>query len=88
MDPGSKKLRATAKLIKFDRIKRYTTKCRFGEVAHFLDASQKVNHTIIEQWPYRLKLQPGDPGAQEEFDRLFSGGLSGTECYLEWRKNT
>jgi hypothetical protein len=46
----------------------------------------KDNHTVIEKWPFRLKLQPGQPGAQEEFDRLMSGGMTGKERYIEWKR--
>lgn len=46
----------------------------------------KVEHTIIDKWPYRLKLRPGQAGAQEEFDRYLSGGLSSKERYVEWRR--
>jgi hypothetical protein len=46
----------------------------------------KENHTIIDKWPFALKLQPGLPGAQEEFDRCMSGGASGMERYVEWKR--
>jgi hypothetical protein len=46
----------------------------------------KETHTIIDKWPYRLKLRPGQPGAQEEFDRCISGGMSGKERYVEWKR--
>lgn len=49
-------------------------------------AGLKVKHTIVEEWPFRLKLEPGEPGAQEEFDRLLAGGSSGKECYVEWKR--
>jgi hypothetical protein len=35
---------------------------------------------------FRLKLRPGQSGAQEEFDRLLSGGVSGKERYVEWKR--
>jgi hypothetical protein len=46
----------------------------------------KEKHTIIEKWPFRLKLRPGQPGAQEEFDRLLAGGVTGKERYVEWKR--
>ena len=52
-----------------------------------IDVAMKDKYTVIEKWPFRLKLQPGQAGAQEEFDRLLGGGVSGKECYLEWRRN-
>jgi hypothetical protein len=46
----------------------------------------KEKHTVIEKWPFRLKLRPGQAGAQEEFNRLLSGGVSGKERYIEWQR--
>lgn len=47
----------------------------FTEAAQFLGAAIKDNHTVVEKWPFRLKLRPGQPGAQEEFDRVLAGGV-------------
>lgn len=58
----------------------------FTEVAQYVRAVMKEKNTIIEKWPFELKLQPGQPGAQEEFDRLLSGGVSGKERYIEWKR--
>ncbi|KAJ0168197.1 hypothetical protein CTA2_8707 [Colletotrichum tanaceti] len=49
-------------------------------------AAMKREHTVIEKWPFRLKLQPGQPGAQAEFNRLIGGGVSSKEFYLEWKR--
>ncbi|KAF5723855.1 hypothetical protein FMUND_1463 [Fusarium mundagurra] len=49
-------------------------------------AMMKEKHTIIEKWPYRLKLGPGQAGGKEEFDLLMEGGSSGKELYLEWKR--
>jgi hypothetical protein len=46
----------------------------------------KEKHSIIEKWPYRLKLRPGQPGAQEEFERRLRDGVSGKERYIEWKR--
>lgn len=59
---------------------------KFLEAAQFIGAAMKEKHTIIEKWPFRLKLRPGQPGAQEEFDRLLGGGVSGKERYVEWKR--
>ncbi|KAH2509832.1 hypothetical protein KXW70_008657 [Aspergillus fumigatus] len=56
---------------------RYTKKFKFYEVADLLGAAMKETNTIIDKWPYRLKFRPGQPGAQEEFDRCLTGGTSG-----------
>lgn len=65
---------------------RYSRNLKFSETAELLGAAMKETHTIIDKWPYRLKLRPGQPGAQEEFDRRFSGGTSGKERYVEWKR--
>ena len=46
----------------------------------------KEEHTIVEKWPYVLKLHPGHPGAQAEFDRMLGDSVSGKERYVEWRR--
>ncbi|RYP90244.1 hypothetical protein DL770_003613 [Monosporascus sp. CRB-9-2] len=43
----------------------------------------KSTHTIIEQWPTRLKKQPEEDGAKEEFKTLLASSLSGCERYVE-----
>lgn len=65
---------------------RYTARYKFTEAAELVGVTMKKNHTVIEKWPFRLKLRPGLGGAQEEFDRLIGGGVSSKECYLEWRR--
>jgi hypothetical protein len=57
----------------------------FRQVAKNAGAIIKDKNTIVEEWPFRLKLQPGQPGAQEKLDRLMGGGISGTERYVEWK---
>lgn len=59
---------------------------KFSEAVQFFGAAMKEKHTIIEKWPFKLKLRPGQPGAQEEFDRLLGGGVSGKERYVEWKR--
>jgi hypothetical protein len=59
---------------------------KFSDAEQFIGEAMKEKHTIIEKWPFRLKLRPGQPGAQEEFDRLLSGGMSGKERYVEWKR--
>ncbi|KAL5347467.1 hypothetical protein ACLOAV_007779 [Pseudogymnoascus australis] len=59
---------------------------KFSEAAQYVGAAMKEKHTVIEKWPFKLKLRPGQLGAQEEFDRLLSGGVSGKERYVEWKR--
>lgn len=65
---------------------RYMKTMVFSEMEEALGVAMKDKHTIIDKWPYQLKLRPGQPGAQEEFNRLLRGGLSGNERYVEWRR--
>ncbi|KAJ5798007.1 uncharacterized protein N7503_007303 [Penicillium pulvis] len=74
-------------VITYDHIfDRYLKAYMFTEAADVFGAKMKEKHTIIEKWPYRLKLRPGQPGAQDEFDRRLCTGLSGKERYLEWKR--
>lgn len=57
----------------------------FPQVAKRAGANIREENTIVDKWPFRLKFEPGQPGAQEEFDRLMGGGVSGTERYVEWK---
>ncbi|KAF5658279.1 SET MYND domain-containing protein [Fusarium denticulatum] len=68
----------------FDRIAR---KLEFDKFPEFLNVGIKDEHTIIDKWRFRLKLKPGQKGAQEEFDRMMMGqGVTGKELYLEWKR--
>jgi len=57
---------------------------QFPIIVQKAKANMRQRNSIVEKWPYRLKLRPGQPGAREEFDNAVAGGLTGTECYLEW----
>ncbi|KAK4039008.1 hypothetical protein C8A01DRAFT_47462 [Parachaetomium inaequale] len=65
---------------------RFVKELKLAEAAQSIGAAMKETHTVIEKWPFGLKLQPGQPGAQEEFDRLLSGGVTGKERYVEWKR--
>ncbi|KAF4466645.1 hypothetical protein FALBO_6497 [Fusarium albosuccineum] len=45
----------------------------------------KDEHTIVDQWPHRLKLKVGEEGAQEEFNIRVESMQSGDERYVEWK---
>ena len=57
----------------------------FMKIEELFGVTMKEPHTIIDKWPMRLKLRPGQAGAQEEFDVLLSSGHTGTERYVAWR---
>lgn len=65
---------------------RYMKELKFLQAGNMLGATMKENHTIIDKWPYRLKLQLGQPGAQDEFDRCMMKSVSGKERYVEWKR--
>ncbi|KAJ0336226.1 hypothetical protein KNSL1_013354 [Colletotrichum chrysophilum] len=65
---------------------RHAAKLMFCQSAQLVGAAMKGSHTVIEKWPFRLKLRPGQTGAQEEFDRLLGGRVSSKERYVEWKR--
>lgn len=65
---------------------RIAHKLEFDEFPKYMKVGIKAEHTIIEKWPSRLKLKPGQAGVQEEFDRMMGAGVTGKEFYLEWKR--
>ena len=68
-----------------DWFREYVTKYNVEQAAAHQGMVMKDKNTVISKWPYRLKKRLGENGAQEEFDALLASGLSGTECYVEWK---
>lgn len=56
----------------------------FNEIQLIFGVVIKDPHTIIDEWPMRL-----DPGtrAQWEFKLLRDSAHTGTERYVEWKKD-
>lgn len=69
-----------------DIVISFVQEFRFDELAAIAGVAMKDRHTVIEKWPYRPKLRPGQPGAQEEFDRALGAGPSSKERYVEWKR--
>ncbi|PHH78624.1 hypothetical protein CDD83_3951 [Cordyceps sp. RAO-2017] len=69
-----------------DQFDQYMRKHEFRRFGAKYGGAMKTVHTIVAKWPFRLELLPGQPGAQEEFDRLLQGGHSGEERFVEWRR--
>lgn len=67
-------------------MRRYMADLDFGVIERVFGVAMKVKHTIVEKWPLRLKLRPGQQGAQEEFEMLRSSDHSGIERYVEWKR--
>lgn len=44
----------------------------------------KERHTIVDKWPLKLKKEPEEAGACEEFDMRLESGRTGRERYVEW----
>ncbi|KAL4805432.1 hypothetical protein BDV18DRAFT_140850 [Aspergillus unguis] len=66
--------------------KRFMETHKFSTVGQSFNAAMKEPNTIIDRAPFQLKLQPGEEGAQEEFEQRFCDGVSGQERYVEWRR--
>ncbi|KAF5606011.1 uncharacterized protein FSUBG_6347 [Fusarium subglutinans] len=78
---------AQGRVQKYDDIfERFVKKARLLYMPLIAGAEMKDKHTIIKKWPYRLKLEPGSEGGQEEFDRLITNGQTSRELYLEWQR--
>ncbi|KAF5565162.1 SET MYND domain-containing protein, partial [Fusarium pseudoanthophilum] len=67
-------------------VREFADKAQLSLLPSLLEATMKEKPTIIEKWPYRLKLEPEQKGGKEEFDQLMRGGPSGRELYLEWTR--
>ncbi|KAL7652452.1 hypothetical protein ACMYSQ_009737 [Aspergillus niger] len=65
---------------------RYIVKHRMREAAKSMGTVMKQSHTIVEKWPFRMKLQPGQPVTQAEFDQCLAIGVTGKERYIEWKR--
>lgn len=67
-------------------ISRFAKDFKLDELAQVGGLEIKHKHTVIDKWPYRLRLRPGQPGAQEEFDMALRGSPSSKERYMEWKR--
>ncbi|KAJ5674950.1 uncharacterized protein N7477_004884 [Penicillium maclennaniae] len=67
-------------------VDRFLKDHEFREAGEASGEMMKEPHTIIEEWPSRLKLRPDQSGAQDEFDRRLREGVSGKERYVEWKR--
>ena len=65
---------------------RYRVLHRFDQISAEINITEKESNTVTERWPMQLKLQPGQEGAQEEFELVLASNWSGLERYVEWRR--
>ncbi|KAN0076101.1 protein of unknown function (DUF4470) domain containing protein [Elaphomyces granulatus] len=64
----------------------YMVRFNFEQVSTDLRVEMKKSNTVVEEWPTRLKLQPGEDGAKEEFRLKLGSNFTNTERYVEWRR--
>ncbi|KAL6789236.1 hypothetical protein J3E68DRAFT_444094 [Trichoderma sp. SZMC 28012] len=57
-----------------------------SDLARLCNVATKEEHTVIEKWPFRMKLPYEHPGAMEEFDRLVDEVVWAKERFVEWRR--
>ncbi|KAL5584374.1 hypothetical protein FOVSG1_013763 [Fusarium oxysporum f. sp. vasinfectum] len=69
-----------------DNFERFVKKTRLAFMPLMAGAAIKDKHTIIEKWPYRLKLDPEQERGKEELYRLITNGVTSRELYLEWKR--
>ncbi|KAI1012922.1 hypothetical protein LB503_001348, partial [Fusarium chuoi] len=58
----------------------------FHKFPEYLKVGIKDQNTIIEKWPFRLKLKFGQEGAQQEFDRVMGQAITTKAFYLEFKR--
>lgn len=65
---------------------RFMKEYKFSDLARLCKVATKEEHTVIEKWPFRMKLHWDHPGAMEEFDRLVDETMLAKERFVEWRR--
>lgn len=65
---------------------RYMRECDFAGIGRRAGLCVKEKHSVIDPLALRLKKEPGQPGAREEFMRLLASGYTGWERYVEWKR--
>lgn len=65
---------------------RYTRLFRFDQIPADLQVAMKDLNTIVEAWPTRPVLEPGQEGSQDEFNILLGSNYSCVERLVEWRR--
>lgn len=65
---------------------RFMENFRFSQIDKLFGLVMKEKHTVIEKWPFRLKLRYDQPGALEELISLNNEIVFAKERYVEWRR--
>jgi hypothetical protein len=61
---------------------RYARLEEMDDAAKKAGVVMKTQHTLVEQWPWRLPKHP----TQKEFDMMLRSGRNGFERYCEWER--
>ncbi|KAJ0423532.1 hypothetical protein BJY00DRAFT_321672 [Aspergillus carlsbadensis] len=78
-----------ARTVVLDRDKffnRYMRAFRFNQISADLQVAMKDVNTVVEAWPTKPILEPGQKGSQEEFDILLGSNYTCVERFVEWRR--
>jgi hypothetical protein len=59
---------------------------RFDQICADLEIEMKDNNTVVEPWPTKPTLNPGEKGSQEEFNILLGSNYTCVERFVEWRR--
>ncbi|KAJ8610581.1 hypothetical protein MRB53_038486 [Persea americana] len=66
----------------------YMALFNFRNISAASNGAMKTKNSIVEAWPFQLKLRYGTAGSQHEFDTILASNLSGLEHYVEMAKGT
>lgn len=59
---------------------------RFDRISADFQVEMKNINTVVEPWPTKPILNPGDKGSQEEFNILLGSNYTCVEWFVEWRR--
>ena len=65
----------------------YMRVVEFEASARGAGVKMRTKNRVVEMWPMRLKKQPEEQGAKEEFETVLASRSSGAERYVEWVKD-
>ena len=59
---------------------------RFGQISADFQVAMKDFNTVVEPWPTKPILEPGQKGSQDEFNTLLGSNYTCVERFVEWRR--
>jgi len=69
-------------------IGRYMRELGFTEIERHFRLKMQKKHNIIDKWPFKIRLEPHQRGAEDAFAALLASDVSGTERYVEWKRTS